>query len=65
MIKIKKNTVKGEVYSLLKKKWVDHLDIESTVSGDGMRRLRELRADGVNIAKRYNQKTGTYQYKVQ
>ena len=56
--------MKGQVYSLLKKKWADYIDIESTVSGDGMRRLRELRADGVNIVKRYNSSTGTFQYKV-
>ena len=62
--KISKSSKKGQVFSLLRKRWVDYIDIEDSVEGDGMRRLRELRADGVNIQKKYNPTTKTFQYKV-
>lgn len=60
-----KKTVKTQVLSLLKRKWVDHNDINDAVyPHDGMRRVRELRTEGHLVAKRFNETTGTYQYKV-
>lgn len=58
-------TIKDTVLSLVKKSWVDFVDIDEVVyPGDGMRGLRRLREDGHNIQKRYNADLGTFQYKI-
>lgn len=56
-------TVKSQVLSVLNRGWKDHIDIAS-IDGDGMRRLRELRSEGIPIIKRWNTKTQTFQYRV-
>lgn len=46
-------TSKQRVYNLLKSgKWIDRFAIENVGGIGGMRRLRELRADGYTITKR-------------
>ena len=57
-------TKTDQVLSILKRKWVDHTVLESAISGDPMRRLRELRLSGVKIQKRYNAKTQKFEYKI-
>lgn len=60
----KRRTIKAQVLSLIKRGWKDHIDIYESIDGDAMRRLRELRSEGINISKRYNPNTQTFQYRV-
>lgn len=46
--------------------WVDGAVLTNDEIGGthGLRRLRELRATGTNIEKRYNTETGVFQYRI-
>lgn len=61
-------TRKERVYNYLKKnrKYVPgHAITDPAIGGtEGLRRLRELRADGEKILKRRNPKTGQWEYKL-
>lgn len=61
-------TRKDKVLTYLKKnrRYVAGYELTTaTVGGtEGLRRLRELRADGVNIVSRKNPETGNYEYKI-
>jgi hypothetical protein len=61
-------TRKERVHSYLKRnrKFVPGYELtRPTVGGtEGLRRLRELRAEGVNIISRKNPETGSYEYKI-
>jgi predicted DNA-binding ArsR family transcriptional regulator len=64
-VPFKPNTIRGEVYSALKKnrKWMTTTEIEDTTGDFGLRRLRELRADGLSIEKKRNP-DGSYSYRL-
>ena len=57
-------TAKAKVQSLLKKKWVTSYEIDTFAGPGGTRRVRELRAEGLPIQKRYNQDIGSFQYRI-
>jgi len=64
----KLKTRKELVLSYLKtnRKYVPGYELTSPLVGgtEGLRRVRELRADGVNIVSRKNPETGTFEYKI-
>ena len=61
-------TRKEKVHAYLKKnrKYIPGSVLNSPEIGgkDGLRRLRELRADGINIVSRKNPETGVWEYKI-
>jgi hypothetical protein len=61
-------TRKEKVLSYLKKnrRYVPGYELTTPEVGgtEGLRRLRELRADGTNIISRKNPETGIYEYKI-
>ncbi|MDB5280837.1 MAG: hypothetical protein JWR61_5792 [Ferruginibacter sp.] len=68
MVKSPKPTRKQLVLSYLKKnrKYVPGYELTRPEVGgtEGLRRLRELRADGINIISRRNPDSGDYEYKI-
>lgn len=61
-------TYKEKVHKYLKqnRRYVSTSELNNPEIGgkDGTRRLRELRADGINIISRRNPETGMYEYKI-
>lgn len=61
-------TRKESVHKYLKKnrRYIPGSEINTPEVGgkDGLRRLRELRADGINIVTRRNPETKQYEYKI-
>jgi hypothetical protein len=61
-------TRKERVYSYLKsqRKYVPGYELTKPEIGgtEGLRRLRELRAEGIDIISRKNPETGSYEYKI-
>lgn len=66
--KINSSTRKDKVLSYLKKnrRYVPGHELTTAEVGgtEGLRRLRELRADGINIVSRRNPETGSFEYKL-
>ena len=60
-------TYKEQVYNYLRKnrKYIPSSEIRGIGGKDGLRRLRELRAEGRNIISRKNPKTGEWEYRLQ
>lgn len=65
---VKSKTRKERVHSYLKanRKYVPGYELTTPEIGgtEGLRRVRELRADGINIVSRKNPETGIYEYKI-
>jgi hypothetical protein len=59
-------TYKDKVYTYLRKnrKYIPGSEINQIGGKDGLRRLRELRAEGVPIVSRQNPKTGVWEYRI-
>ena len=59
-------TYKEKVYAHLRRnrKYIPGSEIAQIGGKDGLRRLRELRAEGIAITSRKNPKTGVWEYRL-
>ena len=57
-------TVKEQVLSLLKRKWITNSQLEEMLGTSAPRRARELRAEGFNVTRRFNEVLGEFQYRI-